>query len=175
MKMCVMLLIGSVLTGSSLVVALAWKEDPEPSAALARPFAVLSVTDWLYRAPGPGGGYLLQAQTARGGPAPQLTNGVPRALAFSLSPLNSRAWPLTNSGSNSNIWIYVPQRGSSAPGSPDAAEPAAPPGVYESEPYKAIVVVPDPHWDDRCLAFGGRPTAPMPVHKPKLRLIPRGN
>ena len=66
MKMCVMLLIGSVLTGSSLVVALAWKEDPEPSAALARPFAVLSVTDWLYRAPGPGGGYLLQAQTARG-------------------------------------------------------------------------------------------------------------
>jgi hypothetical protein len=55
------------------------------------------------------------------------------------------------------------------------AMPSVPPGVYEAEPYKAIVVVPGPHPDDRCIiGQGAAATAPaMPMIKPELRLVPR--
>jgi hypothetical protein len=47
------------------------------------------------------------------------------------------------------------------------------PGVYEAEPFTAIVVVPAPHTDDRCIVGGGALTEQMPIVKPDLRLIPR--
>jgi len=61
--------------------------------------------------------------------------------------------------------------------------PSAPlaPGVYETAPYTCIVVVPRHHLDDRMI-IGGQAVginavvAPsMPMVKPELRFIPRGN
>jgi hypothetical protein len=54
--------------------------------------------------------------------------------------------------------------------------PSAPftlgPGVYKTEPYSCIVVVPGPHLDDRFVVRPGTTNFPMPVVKPGLRFIP---
>ena len=46
------------------------------------------------------------------------------------------------------------------------------PGVYTTEPYACIVVVPGRHPDDK-MAVGMTDKTPMPIIKPELRFNPR--
>jgi hypothetical protein len=46
------------------------------------------------------------------------------------------------------------------------------PGVYMTEPYACIVVVPGHHLDDAIAVNPTQKTAPMPVIKPELHFIP---
>ncbi len=56
---------------------------------------------------------------------------------------------------------------------PKGRVPSAPkPGVYRTEPYACIVVVPGKHPDDRSVVKPGDPGPPMPVVRPELRFIP---
>lgn len=54
------------------------------------------------------------------------------------------------------------------------------PGIYETEPYTCIVVVPGPLPDDKIIVGRGRPEGTnvfvprMPMVQPELRFIPRG-
>jgi hypothetical protein len=48
-----------------------------------------------------------------------------------------------------------------------------PGGVYRTEPYSCIVVVPGPHPDDRCIVNPGSGHYSMPIIKPDLRFIPK--
>jgi hypothetical protein len=47
------------------------------------------------------------------------------------------------------------------------------PGVWQTEPYSCIVVVPGPHPDDRALIARGETKMNMPIIRPELRFIPR--
>ncbi len=47
-----------------------------------------------------------------------------------------------------------------------------PPGVYKTEPYSCIVVVPGPHPDDRSIIDPGSGNSSMPIITPGLRFIP---
>ncbi len=53
-----------------------------------------------------------------------------------------------------------------------SAPRTVPPGVYKTEPYSCIVVVPGAHLDDRCIINPGVGDIPMPIVKPDLRFIP---
>jgi hypothetical protein len=46
------------------------------------------------------------------------------------------------------------------------------PGVYKTEPYACIVLVPSHHPDDAMAVNPTQKTAPMPVIKPELHFIP---
>jgi hypothetical protein len=46
------------------------------------------------------------------------------------------------------------------------------PGVYKTEPYACIVIVPGEHPDDKCVIHPPEPVPNMPVVKPELRFIP---
>ena len=154
MRICTMLLISLVLIGAALAIALA--ESTE-------------------QALGAGGSDLLQAETEGNGYAAQSRGGVPQGPSSSLS-LTGRLWAPTNSvPSSSKLWARPQPPRSFALGPGPNGPRLPPPGIYESEPYKCIVVVPGAQWDDRCLVPGGDSTAPMPVHKPELRLVPRPN
>jgi hypothetical protein len=51
--------------------------------------------------------------------------------------------------------------------------PTAPqPGVYKTEPYSCLVVVPGPHPDDKCIVGAPGRGSEMPVIVPELRFIP---
>jgi len=59
--------------------------------------------------------------------------------------------------------------------SPGVVTNAIPPGVYKTEPYTCLVLVPGPHPDDKCI-IGNRaiqPTERMPMRQPELQFIPR--
>ena len=59
----------------------------------------------------------------------------------------------------------------SAPGSQLAMnQPAS--GVYRTEPYSSIVIVPPAHPDDRCLVGRDVTQQRMPTANPELQLIP---
>jgi hypothetical protein len=51
------------------------------------------------------------------------------------------------------------------------------PGIYETAPYTCIVIVPDPHVDERAIIGSGPSNAPdllkMPTNRPDLQYIPR--
>lgn len=47
------------------------------------------------------------------------------------------------------------------------------PGVYLSEPYSCIVIVPGAQADDGALIPPAEPVPPIPVVRPELRLVPR--
>lgn len=57
-------------------------------------------------------------------------------------------------------------------GGPNHPAPV-PPGVCETAPYSCIVVVPGPHPDDCCILNPGG-GSPMPIIRPDLQFIPRG-
>ncbi len=63
-------------------------------------------------------------------------------------------------GASSNLFV-VP-----------SAPPGLRPGVYRTEPYGCIVVVPGPHPDDRCLHNPGDGRFSMPIIRPELRFVP---
>lgn len=68
----------------------------------------------------------------------------------------------------------LPPRGSLF-NSPAAVTNAIPPGVYKTEPYTCLVLVPGPHPDDKCIV-GNRTieaTERMPTRQPELQFIPR--
>jgi len=46
------------------------------------------------------------------------------------------------------------------------------PGVYKTEPYAGIVIVPDKHPDDRAIVNVAQGDLGMPIIKPDLRFIP---
>ncbi len=46
------------------------------------------------------------------------------------------------------------------------------PGLYKTEPFSCLVLVPGPHPDDRALAPGAAVDPKMPIVKPELRLVP---
>jgi hypothetical protein len=137
MRLCVIVLVGLAITGASLAIALAERNDPTREGTSSR----------------------LQAS--------------PELLAvLSLSPLPVTRWSLvpTNSAqATSNLWGHSQKPRRFARND----QAGVLPGVYESEPYKCIVVVPGAQWDDRCLFPGSDVSVPMPVHKPELRLVPR--
>ena len=58
-----------------------------------------------------------------------------------------------------------------APAKPPASNSPAP-GVYITEPYTCIVVVPDRHPDEASAVNPTQRTAPMPTIQPDVRLIP---
>jgi hypothetical protein len=176
MRLGMLVLLGTGLIGVSLILVVAGSGREAAGGPLPLLAAGASGADCLYLAPGPGGACLLRSKPAESNRAPWVVRVLPPARAFSLPATNGRAWVLTNSPwSRSNVWIFPRGARPFGPGRGPVAPPVAPPGVYESEPYKGIVVVPGPQWDDRCLTFGGDWTAPMPVVKPDLRLIPRAS
>lgn len=46
------------------------------------------------------------------------------------------------------------------------------PGVYKTEPFACIVIVPDGHLDEQMLIPAAGPVSNMPVLKPELRFVP---
>jgi hypothetical protein len=46
------------------------------------------------------------------------------------------------------------------------------PGVYTTTPYACVVIVPEPHLDERFVVKPLGPSASMPVLKPELHFIP---
>ena len=60
----------------------------------------------------------------------------------------------------------------SAPLRPPSGPPMISAGVYKTVPYSCIVVVPDPHPDDRCVINPGDVASAMPIIRPDLRFIP---
>jgi hypothetical protein len=59
--------------------------------------------------------------------------------------------------------------------SPTAVSNTLPPGLYKTEPYTCLVLVPGPHPDDKCI-IGSRavqPTEQMPMSQPELQFIPQ--
>jgi hypothetical protein len=46
------------------------------------------------------------------------------------------------------------------------------PGVYRTEPYACIVVVPEPQQDDCCIIGRTDKNSKMPMREPDLRFIP---
>ena len=62
---------------------------------------------------------------------------------------------------------------SSARVHPPSARFPVPGGVYRTEPYSCIVVVPGPHPDDRCIVNPGGGDYSMPIIEPDLRFIPK--
>ncbi len=63
----------------------------------------------------------------------------------------------------------------SPPSASNARSNALPPGVYNTEPYTSLVLVPGPHPDDKCIIGNGaaQPPIRMPTVKPDLQFIPR--
>ena len=59
--------------------------------------------------------------------------------------------------------------------SPTTVSNALPPGLYKTEPYTCLVLVPGPHQDDKCIIGNGttQPTIQMPIRRPELQFIPR--
>jgi hypothetical protein len=55
---------------------------------------------------------------------------------------------------------------------PPASPGQLPAGVYKTEPYTCIVVVPGPHPDDRCFVSPPGGECPMPVIQPDVQFIP---
>ncbi len=55
-----------------------------------------------------------------------------------------------------------------------AGSPRVAPGVYETAPCSCIVVVPGPQLDDRCIINPSGGDSSMPIVRPDLRFIPRG-
>jgi len=47
------------------------------------------------------------------------------------------------------------------------------PGVYEARPYTAIVIVPGPHPDERCIIGRQGQNPSLPAIRPELWLVPR--
>ncbi len=86
------------------------------------------------------------------------------------SPAPGFQWKVKPGALSTNRFMFRPQRLLPAPPKP---------GVYETRPYTAIVIVPGPHPDDRAIvgSSGGRPGVPMvapdmPMAVPELRFIP---
>jgi hypothetical protein len=59
--------------------------------------------------------------------------------------------------------------------SPSTASNSLPPGIYKTEPYTCLVLVPGPHPDDKCIIGNGagQPNIQMPIRRPELQFIPR--
>jgi hypothetical protein len=173
MRVCVLLPIGLALIGSSLLLAPARKGEPARGAAPSLQFATLDGTNQLALAPSAGLRHLPKVNLTNDTHAPLHWRGVPPVLGLSLPSLRGWPWVPTNSlGPISNLWVLPRHPPSFARGARPGEPGSVPPGVYESEPYTCIVVVPGPQWDDRCLVPGGAAIEPMPVVKPELRLVP---
>ena len=52
------------------------------------------------------------------------------------------------------------------------AQPKVQPGLYKTEPYSCVVLVPGPQMDDRSIVNPGGGHSPMPTITPGLRFIP---
>src|SRR5215471_6599865 len=106
------------------------------------------------------------------------------------SATNHTVFTLTNSASgpatrilrstNGNVIIISTNAFGSVSGHTFRAQPrdsrpssSAPlPGVYKTEPYACIVIVPGGHPDDQSVIHPPDPAPNMPVLKPELRFVP---
>jgi len=83
---------------------------------------------------------------------------------------------------NGNVIIVSTNAAGSVPGrkfqlpqpqKDSKASPSLPaPGVYKTEPYTCIVIVPAGHSDDKSVIHPPDPGPNMPVLKPDLRFVP---
>ncbi len=167
MKLSAALLLAAASISLLLAAAFA---DPSPVAAPFLPTQGLGPPAPPLLASRIGPGTLFEVKPAEKNRASEPRQSLPPA------PLNSTGgpWVLTNSGGlGSNVLAFVGRPRLSVLGRLPPGHSIAPPGVYESKPYKSIIIVPGPHPDDRCL-IPAVPTEPMPTLRPGLRLIPRG-
>ena len=172
MKLGMLLFVGTVLIGASLVLALTGNSETEAGGPLPLLAEGAGGADCLYLAPGPGGRCLLKTKTAEDSRAPRLWRVPPPALSFGHPSTNGGTWVLTNSPwLRSNVWVLPRGLAPFGLGRSSGAPMVAPPGVYESAPYKGIVVVPGPQWDDRSLVFGENESAPLQCRCPRLRYL----
>ena len=94
-------------------------------------------------------------------PKPKLS--VP-LVALAASPNQTVVVPLMNS-SNELMIFRVPSAHSAT---------IVAPGIYKTEPYTCLVLVPGRHLDDKSIISGNRgPQIQMPTVRPDLKLIPR--
>jgi hypothetical protein len=85
-----------------------------------------------------------------------------------ISVLNSNAllWPVHPVRTNSPVILFGFDKSRSPVG-------PIPPGLYQTAPYTALVLVPGPHPDDKCIAGMGGSGVGMPMIRPELRFIPK--
>lgn len=113
------------------------------------------------------------------GAAAQTTTNHAPLLNTNLTPRAPTPLTLTNGnriiiistnrfGSFGNRPFQVPQQ----PKGSNTAPNGLAPGVYKTEPYTCIVIVPGEHPDDRMAIHPPDPAPNMPVLKPDLRFIP---
>ena len=99
-------------------------------------------------------------------------NQAPPAASFGISGQTNLLLmppPLGSSTLNTNLnsaW------GSSALSSDRHLRSLPKPGVYKTEPFTCIVIVPGKNADDRSLFKPAEPGSAMPVVRPELRFVP---
>jgi hypothetical protein len=79
---------------------------------------------------------------------------------------------LTNQGPNTRYFLVLPKNANPCASRAPASKELKP-GVYESLPYTALIVVPPPCADEaRCIITPGNVDPAMPMLQPKLRFVP---
>jgi len=113
------------------------------------------------------------------GAAAQTTTNHSRLVETNLTPRITTPLPLTNGnhvivistnrfGSFGNRPFQVPQQ----PKRANTATNGLAPGVYKTEPYTCIVIVPGEHPDDQSIMHPPETVPNMPMLKPDLRFVP---
>jgi hypothetical protein len=103
---------------------------------------------------------------------------VPMPLARHLTP---PFFFVTNNVAQTNLLYIVPRPQPILPphgslfDSTTAVSNTPPPGLYKTEPYTCLVLIPGPHPDDKCIIGNGaaQPNIQMPIRQPELQFIPR--
>jgi hypothetical protein len=92
-------------------------------------------------------------------------------LTYRSGPFQRQAEPNRLAARNGNLW-----KGQSPVGGQTSLTNSTSfhlkPGVYKTEPYACIVVVPGRSIDDHIVVTSDTPDAKMPVIKPDLRFVP---
>ena len=99
-----------------------------------------------------------------------VANAVPGVTAGTLRSTNGNVIILSTNrlGSIRGRTYQVPQQQTNLKNSPGAPAP----GVYKTEPYTCIVIVPGASPDDKSVIHPAEPAPNMPVLTPDLRFVP---
>ncbi|MHC1763200.1 MAG: hypothetical protein AB9869_02685 [Verrucomicrobiia bacterium] len=71
----------------------------------------------------------------------------------------------TNAVIGSKVWKVLERKGGKLEGSPA-------PGLYKTEPYSCLVLVPGPYIDEKSIIKPSLPLPPMPTVDPGLEFVP---
>jgi len=100
--------------------------------------------------------------------------------AIQNTPLFLSVVKLTNAPSGSSKVFFLTGTNQPAPRVPqprrqrtnELAQVVPPPGVYKTEPFKILTVVPDPTLDKEALVEPPKISEIMPILRPEMRFIP---